>query len=142
MDNITMACDLDGYLCSDSDTSLDKFMFKFFPDKWANFRYKHKERIKKAIVGEYIITGRPLQDVKVTSKWLKKNNITVPIYYLEDFFPNESKVIAHKVSKIIYLDVDVYIESDKNQAKKIVDKLIKRGKKYEIIGSSVIWRIR
>ncbi len=165
--------DLDGVFCSDSDTWLDKFMFKCIPNTWAFLRQRFKKLIWEPIGYDYvIITGRPFCDAAVTLWWLKKHGIIVPVYFAppmdemdlpdlvedalnlvdvlecQDFF---SRSVLHKVKKIADLDLDLFVESDQKQAKRIGQILngvvrfdskgarifLEEKDKYEISNSSV-----
>ena len=137
--------DLDGVFCTDSDTWLDKIMFKYIPNVWARFRQRFKKMIWKPEGFDYVIvTGSPFWDATVTRNWLKKNGVNVRVYYappMDEFLLPHliemvlvgiddlnnssffSRTVLHKTKKILDLKLDMFIESDRNQAEMIANVL-------------------
>ena len=107
------AYDLDGTLCSGLDTKLDKFMLKYIPFLWANFRHIFvcATPLGKSLRGKrvIIITGRPETDTLATQLWLKWHGID-PVLYMNK---GDLKSIPYfKANVIIERDIRIYYENE------------------------------
>lgn len=112
------AYDMDGMVCSDANTWLDRFMLARWPNIWANLRHLFVLPLMRPLQPIIIITGRPPQDRWTTKAWLHLWGIKAEVHF-NPYQPDHEGAVRWKAECINRLGITRFFESDPKQEEEV-----------------------